>query len=334
MINIALVGCGGMAHSHANQLLKIPECKVVATCDVIESRALDYKTRYFPDARTFVSFDEMIKTSDLKLDAVVLVTPHTTHYPQATAALRAGLHVCVEKPMVTSSQHAYDLWKTVNASGKKLAIALQAPYCAEYQYIRQLRDSGRLGKVQIIQGWLAQGWLKAVAGTWRQDPAQSGGGQMYDSGAHVLNGMMWLMNEPVVEVACMIDNVGCPVDINGVAIMKFASGAFGSVAIGGNSPGWEVHIKIQTDRLQVVTGPHGGFLNIHGDPELKYPPVNTTGPSGAFTVNRNFINAILGKEELVNPVRYGVLLSALMDAMYESASSGKPVKVAPVPDKL
>ena len=48
-----------------------------------------------------------------QLDAVVLVTPHTLHYPQAKAALERGIHVLVEKPMVTELEHAYDLWDTV-----------------------------------------------------------------------------------------------------------------------------------------------------------------------------------------------------------------------------
>lgn len=157
-----------------------------------------------------------------KLDALVFVTPHSLHYPQAKAALEHGLHVLLEKPMVTSSPHAYDLWKTVKKTGKMLGITFQVPYTAHYAYLAKQRDSGELGKVQIISGWIAQNWLKKTVGTWRQDPAVSGGGQMYDTGAHLCNGIMWLMNEPVVEVACVHDKCFSPVDINGVAIARFA----------------------------------------------------------------------------------------------------------------
>lgn len=331
-LRFALVGCGGMAGIHAQALLKIPEVKVVALCDILPKCIAGFKEKYFPEVELFENYDEMIKT--VKLDAVVLVTPHTLHYHQAKLALEAGVHVLVEKPMVTSSEHAYDLWKTVKQTGKLLGVAFQAPYTPEYQYIQSLRDTGQMGKVQIIQGWLAQGWLKGTAGTWRHQPELSGGGQMYDSGAHVLNGMMWLMNEPVVEVSCLIDNVGSPVDINGVAALKFQSGALGSVGIGGNSPGWNVRLSIQTDKLQVITGPHGGFLEVTGDPHYKYPHVPASREPGAFTPHSNFVNTLLGKEKLIVPIRYGVLLSALMDALYESASTGKLVKVRPVPDAI
>lgn len=334
MIHVALVGCGGFANAHAQVLEKIADCKVVALVDPTIQRAQEFKARYFPNAVTLDSYENLLDSPPSKLDAVVLVTPHTLHFSQSKAALERGLSVLVEKPMVTSSDNAYELWRAVQRTRKLLGIAFQAPYSAEYQFLKKLRDERQWGTVQIIQGWLAQGWLKSTSGTWRQDPGKSGGGQMYDSGAHVLNSMMWLMDEPVVEVSCLIDNAGSSVDINGVALMKFQSGALGSVAIGGNSPGWNAGINIQTDRMQIKTGPHGGFLEITGDPSFKYPAVPFDPTPGAYSAHRNFINALLGRETLQSPVRYGVLLSALMDAMYESAQLQSPVSVKPVPVDL
>lgn len=333
MIRFALVGCGGMANWHAQMLQKISDCKVVALCDTVKSHTETFKRNYFHDAAEFESYDALL-ASDMGIDAVVLVTPHTLHYPQAKAALERGKHVLVEKPMVTHSEHAYDLWHTVKRTGRQLGITFQAPYTAEYQAIKRLRDSGELGRIQLIQGWLAQGWLKATANTWRQKPELSGGGQMYDSGAHVLNGIMWIMNEPVVEVSCMYDTCGSPVDINGVAIMKFASGAMGSVCLGGNSPGWDVGVQVQSEHMQLRTGPHGGWLECKKQGKHFYPVVPWSDMPSAFSPHLNFVNALLGREELQAPVRYGVLLSALMDAMYESAAKHAPVAVKPVPDSV
>jgi len=333
MINIALVGCGGHANGfHVGILKKSTEAKVVALVDPIAERTAKFK-EHFPEAAEYRDIADLLKNPPSKLDAVILVTPHATHYGQIKSALQAGLHVLSEKPMVTNSEHAYDLWKTVKQTGKLLAISFQAPYTAEYQYLKKLRDAGEWGPVQIVSGWLAQGWM-GTKGTWRQDPAVSGGGQMYDSGSHVLNGMMWLMNEPVVEVGCFADNHGTPVDINGTAILKFQSGALGTVGIGGNSPGWNVDIRIQTEKLQFRTGPHGGYLEMTGTPKFKYPAVATSDKPGAFTPHENFFAAIRGEAELQAPVRYGVLLSALMDALYESVRTKGIVKVKPVPNDI
>src|SRR4051794_12396177 len=154
MINLALVGCGGMANWHAQQLKSIGDCKVVALCDTVPAQTKQFKEKYFADAAEFESYDALLERPPTKLDGVVLVTPHTLHYPQAKAALERGLLVLVEKPMVTSSAHAYDLWKTVKQTGRKLGITFQAPYSAEYGYIAQQRDAGKLGKVQLVSGYL------------------------------------------------------------------------------------------------------------------------------------------------------------------------------------
>jgi predicted dehydrogenase len=333
MIRIALVGCGGMANWHAQVLQKIADAKVVALMDCNAAQTKAFREKYFPDAIEYGSYEAMLAKADA-LDAVVLVTPHTLHYPQAKAALEAGLHVLVEKPMVTNLEHAYDLWKTVKRTGKVFGISIQAPYTREFGYLARERDAGRLGRVQLISGWLAQDWMKNTRDTWRQDPALSGGGQMYDSGAHMLNAIMWLMNDPVVEVACFYDRCDSPVDINGVAIAKFQNGVLAAIAIGGNCGAFQTSIQIQTDRMLIVTDQYGRKLEITVPGRTVYPHVPEDDRPAAGTPHLNFIEAIHGREQLRAPVRYGVLLSALMDAMYESADTGKPMTVTAVPDDI
>ena len=294
MVNIALVGCGGMANYHATQLSKIPDCKVIALVDTVPAQTKLYKEKFFKDAIEFTDYNTLLDKPPAKLDGVVLVTPHTLHHEQSKAALQRGVNVLVEKPMVTSSEHAYDLWKTVNQSGKLLGIGFQSSYTPEFAYLAAERDAGRLGKVQLVSGWLSQSWLKGTTNTWRQKPELSGGGQMYDSGAHMLNAMMWLMNDPVVEVACFYDKVGSPVDINGVAIIRFQNGALGSICIGGNCPPFRTEIQIQTDTMLIVTDQYGGKLEMTGRENKKiYPRVEQQLDTPATgTPHANFVNAI------------------------------------------
>jgi predicted dehydrogenase len=334
MIELALIGCGNMAHWHAQQLQKIDRCKVVALVDPVAEQTRQFKEKYFHDAAQYDSLENLLAVPPARLNGVVLVTPHTLHFSQAMLALENGLHVLVEKPMVTRSEHAYELWRAVKKSGKMLGITFQSPYTSEFGYIAAEREAGRLGKVQIISGWLSQNWMKWTKGSWRQDQKLSGGGQMYDSGAHLLNAFMWLMNEPVVEVACFYNRVDAPVDINGVAIVRFAGGAIGSVAIGGNCPAFRTEIQIQTHKFLIITDQYGGKLEMKTDEKRIYPHVVADDRPSAGTPHLNFINAILGEEKLRVPVRYGVLLSALMDALYESADKQRPVKVEPVPDDI
>jgi predicted dehydrogenase len=177
MIHLAIVGCGKMASWHAEELSKLPDVKVIALVDPIPARTAEIRKRFFQKAHEFTSMESMLADKRVKLDAVNIVTPHTLHFPQAKAALERGLHVLVEKPMVTNSKDACELWRAVKSTGKVLAITYQAPYTEEFAYLAHLRDSGGLGKVQLISGWVSQNWLKGTANTWRQDPAFSGVGR-------------------------------------------------------------------------------------------------------------------------------------------------------------
>lgn len=334
MLKFALVGCGGMATWHAQMLKAIEECQVIALVDICPPNTASYAEKFFPEAQQFESYDVMLSKLGDELDGVVLVTPHADHFPQIKRALERGINVLTEKPMVVDSAHAIEVAKLVKKSGKKLGITFQAPYTPEFEYLGAERKAGRLGKVQVISGTICQGWKGLTAGKWRQNPAISGGGQMYDTGAHIINGILWIMNEPVVEVGCFYDKAGTEVDINGVAILKFQSGAIASLAIGGNCPMWHTDIIFQTDKVMFTTASHGGKLDMKVNGKPTYPHVKTKEHPAAHSPHLNFVNALLGKEELVVPVRYGVLLSLLMDAMYESAHTGKIVKVKPLPTDL
>jgi len=89
MVNFAIIGCGSMAHSHAAQILKIPEIKVVALVDPLVDRTAAFKEKYFHDAAEYASMDELL-TGAKKLDAVLLVTPHTLHTPRRRRRLNMG----------------------------------------------------------------------------------------------------------------------------------------------------------------------------------------------------------------------------------------------------
>ena len=210
-LNFALIGCGGMANWHAQCLQKIEGVRVVGLCDTNPQSTKTFKEKYFPDAHEYTDYQQMIRHPAEKIDATVLVTPHTLHYSQGKACLRKllVLHVLCEKPMVTRSEQAYDLWKTVKQTGKQFAITYQAPYTVEYQAIKRLREEGKMGEVQLIQGWLAQGWLKATPKhlatkprairRWPNVRQRSPRPKRHDVDR---------MNEPVIEVACFYDKVG------------------------------------------------------------------------------------------------------------------------------
>ncbi len=327
-----MVGCGAMAHWHAKELLKSGVVKIVALVDPSPPHAEDFRQQHAPDALIYESLDTLLEKPPAPIDAIVIVTPHTLHYAQAKTALERGIHVLCEKPMVTNTADAYDLWQTATRTGKLLSITFQSPHTAQFGQLRQLLDTGEIGRIYSITGWVSQGWLSATRNTWRQDPALSGGGFMYDTGAHLLNAVMWIMNDPVVEVGCFVDNRNSPVDIAGAVCMKFQNGAIASLAFPGDTPTFENDLSLFTATHTIHTNAYGHKLDIFAKDHSRFDVHIPF--TGSTTPHANFIATLQGRESLRSPARFGVLLSALMDAMYESGRTGNIVKVKPVPKEL
>lgn len=335
-IKLAIIGCGGMAHAHGDWLKGIPEAEVVALCDIKkENMERLWKAKFGgrEEVRRYDSMDKLLKNPPKDLDGVIIVTPHTLHFEQSMAALDAGWNVLVEKPMVTSSAHAKKLAAKVKETGLLLQVSFQASYSAEFAFIREALKMGLIGELQTVTAWSHQGWRpKAVDPKnprWRHDPKLSGGGQMYDTGAHLFNAIAWCLDRPVEEVYCWIDNKGMKVDINAVMTIRWQGNVLGTATISGNNPGWDEGIIIAGDKGRIHTGIHGGRLEVFDENghKVKYPNV----PFPHYTPDKNFVYCLLGKATPMCPVRYGILHSWLMDALYKSAKTRSSVRLTTPP---
>ena len=226
--------------------------------------------------------------------------------------------------MVTSADQAHELAATAEKTGKIFVVGYNTPCSAEFYYLREQIRSKALGNLELISGWLVQNWLKATLGTWRQKPELSGGGQAYDSGAHLLNSLCWSVESPVAEVYAFIDNKGAPVDINSSINIRFDNGVFASMVVGGNCPAGGAHMMLAFENGRIdIDGWGGSWIDIYeGGKKVKYPQI----VESAQTPNDNFIDAILGRAEPRTTPVNGIIQSELMDAIYESAKTGQPAK--------
>lgn len=327
-VRVAILGCGGMAGGHARRFAANPDAEVVALCDVsadIVKAFCDNHLRGVEPQPAFYT-DPAEMYAKAKPDAVTIVTPHTLHFEHGMQALEAGCHVLMEKPMVTDSQQAHKLAAKVKETGKVFVVGYNTPCSPEFKYLRKLMRSGELGKLEVVSGWLSQDWRNGTKGRWRQEPALSGGGQMYDSGAHLFNSLVWLVEQDVAEVQAFVDNMDTPVDINGTVNIKFVDGTLATIAISGNcsDAGAGLFLCFADGRVD-VDGWGGGWIRVckRGQGQLKYPPIE----GQADSPMDNFIDAILGRAEPQTSPVNGIIQSELMDAIYESARTGKVVKV-------
>lgn len=323
-VKVAILGCGGMAGAHARRLKNHPDVAIVGCCDVGSEHVERFIQRHLEDVATKpkVFTDAATMYRETKPDAVVIVTPHTLHFEHGKQALEAGCHVLMEKPMVTDSGQAHQLAEAVKKSGKVFVVGYNTPCTPEFKYLRNLVRNKELGRLETVTCWLAQNWKRGTKGSWRQDPALSGGGQMYDSGAHLFNSLVWTVEQPVSEVFAFVDNQEAPVDINGAVNIRFADGTLATVTVGGNCPndGARMDMMFENGRVE-IDGWSGSWIKVFkgGEGQIKYPNI----PGKSESPDDNFIDAILGRAEPQTSPINGINQSELMDAIYESARTGQ-----------
>lgn len=319
-MRVGLVGCGAIALRHYGALMEDPRAELVAVCDRVEEqidwlfeRASDIAgprpARYGETAELY---------SRERLDAVVIATPHAAHRANILEALDAGLHVLVEKPMVTSVGDALEIRDRLDRGDRVLAVGNKTPVMGTFRLLRAMMRDGRLGALSLASGYISQGWRGSQAGRWRQDPAVSGGGMAYDSGSHLINSLLWAVESDPVEVVARADHCGLEVDVNSAALIRFANGTMATLAIGGDtlgSMGSFLVFLFERGRVE-IDGVHGRWMRVFDengevsvDPDLGRLVVPTT----------QFITAVLDGERPATGVEEAIRQSRFMEAFYRSA---------------
>jgi predicted dehydrogenase len=325
-IRLGIIGTGGIARHHLNQIKAIDGVAVTALCD-INPAAIEKAQTQFPHlAEAFVTADykELLKRDDV--DAVLVCTPHTQHADQLIDAVNANKHILMEKPMVCSVDDAHRVLKHIENYDKVVALAYQRHAMGQFIFIREKIASGEVGAVTFISALQCQGWKHGTAGSWRQDPALSGGGQINDSGSHLLDILLWITGLTVAEVSAFIDNRGTPVDINSALAFRFTNGAQGNISVVGESViGWHEDISIWCE--------NGAFLYRNGsltfvDGQGQSHKMDDSNLPSSHNIDEDFIATIRGEHGPAAPPLCGLRTIELTEAAWRSAAQNSaPVKM-------
>ncbi len=323
-VRVAMVGCGGYQRYRISNLLKVPEAQIVALVDPSEDQI--HKTQVahpqLADTEVFSDYRKMLETA--KVDAVMIATPHTQHMDQILDSFAAGAHVCCEKPLVTSVADAHRVIEARDKAGKVGMVSYQRHFQAEYRFIREKIKSGNAGKFQFVSSMLGQSWLRATKGTWRQELALSGGGQLNDSGSHVLDIILWMSGTGPETVCGFTENFDSEVDINSALSVKFRNGGLGSFSVVGNGFDWRDDVSIFCENIVFYI--RDGKLTMIDRKENKFLAENLGGGSSP---DQHFIDCVLGRTECDAPFECGLEVIRLTEAAWQSAAKGgAPVHVA------
>ncbi|MBR5985244.1 MAG: Gfo/Idh/MocA family oxidoreductase [Clostridia bacterium] len=355
IVNVGIIGCGGIAQNkHMPSLSKIENVRMVAFCDLIPERAQMAKAKYgTPDAFVCTDYRELLAIRDIEV--VHVLTPNREHAEITVAALKAGKHVMCEKPMAKTAEGARQMCAAARESGKKLAIGYQHRMKPQARFAKEYIESGALGEIYYANCLAIRRRGTPNWGVFLDEDAQ-GGGPIIDIATHSLDLTLYLMNNyepdmvvgkthkklehpeagniwgdngvsttPLEEAACAFIRMK-----NGATILLETSWALntdepiqeGSCVLCGSKAGLslknnELRInKVELGRQEVtkVDCSAGGVAFYDG-----------ASVSPAEAEARAWIDAIVNDTEQVVKPEQAMVVSEILEAIYESSKSGKPV---------
>lgn len=323
-IRLGMIGCGGFTRYRLNNTLKVAEAEVVALADPEASQIAATREKHpeTKDCREFSDYKDLIASGEV--DAVMIATPHTQHVDQICDALDAGLHALCEKPLVTSVADAHRVIAARDKSGKVGMVSYQRRFQPEFRKIREMLESGEAGKLQFVIGLSCQEWKRAVAGTWRQIPELSGGGQLNDTGSHFVDILLYLVGKQAKSVSAYGDFRGTPVDIDSALSVQFEDGVLGTITIVGDAPAWHEEITIMTDEMAFYI--RQGKLTTQTFRGEKTPVEVASEPT--ISPDQHFVDCITKGTKCESPFEAGLAVIGLTEAAWTSmAHEGQAVKV-------
>ena len=187
-LKVAIIGTGWIADSHIVEYKKMPDIELVALADLVDGKAKAFADKWeLPDARIYSSHKELID-NEKDIDLVSICTYNRTHAECAIYALDHGINVILEKPMCVTLDEAAEIMRAEKRSGKLLSIGFQPRFDPNMKQVREVVQSGVLGKIYYIQtGGGRRAGIPFPFGTTFLEQKTAGIGAMGDIGCYSLD---------------------------------------------------------------------------------------------------------------------------------------------------
>ena len=324
-LRVGVVGTGTLGTGLGRALNGTTTGRVVAIADVAEDSRTRAGDRLDVSAeRRYEVYGEMLDDADL--DAVFVATPHALHYEQVVAAMDRDLHVLCEKPLTVSLETARDLVERDEAREEVLMVGYQRHIEGPYVAAREAVESWD-GQPTFVTAEITQNWISGQRGSWRANPALSGGGQLFDTGSHIIDAVLWITGlEPTAVTASMVfqgENDG--VDTQATLTVEFEADAAATIAVSGDAPRVREHHRFWGDDGAVyVDGRGWNDRTVHTvdtDGAERHPRIEDRYPNKVVA----FVEAV---EEGVEPPatpRDALKVTAVTEAAYRAARTGERV---------
>ncbi len=331
MLRIGMVGLGliSAAHGHGYELEK-DLVEMAAVCDSADELA---ETRAkMIGCRAYRDYDDFL--ADNEIDAVDLMVPHHLHFAMAKAALEAGKHVLVEKPLANTSGEAEQLLALAKERDLIISVAENTRFVTAYLALQKVLEDGRLGDVRLIRTFIAGSEVVRLSDPtlWKGSRVGSGGGTIMDAGAHSFYLLHWLFGE-IKKVRAVQYKMVPESEVEDHAIV---SGTLDSGAIFSSEFTFTAEIP-WTERLEVYGSTGSVIIDQLADPpalwyrdewDARGTPLEGVG-SDVFGWKlhsiadgvRDFARAVVERRAPLVDVELGVVALRVIERAYESAAA-------------
>jgi len=353
-LRIGIIGCGGIANGkHMPSLAKITEIEMVAFCDIELEKAEAAAKKYGnEEAKVYTDYKEFLK--DESIDVVHVCTPNRSHSFITVDVLEAGKHVMCEKPMAINSAEARIMLETAKRTGKKLTVGYQNRFRADSRYLKATCENGDLGDIYFAK---AHAIRRRAVPTWGVflNEFEQGGGPLIDIGTHALDLTLWMLNN--YKPKYVVGNVYHKLSKKENAAnawgpwdpKKFTveDSAFGFITMENGATivlesSWALNSLEVGEAKTTLCGTEGGAdmkdgLRINGENLSRLYETKVDFKSGGVAFNegisedpaeveaRQWIDCILNDKEPIVKPEQALVVTEILEAIYESSKTGKPV---------
>lgn len=309
MLRVGIIGCGNIFPMHAIPICNIEGLMLVGVCDVkrerADSAAKKYNTSAFYDYRQFIS--------GRNLDAVHICLPHYLHHEVAQFALNNGVNILSEKPMTIKYQDAVDTVELAKKLNLQYGVIFQSRYNNSAQVVKQVLNSGQLGKVRSARVVLT--WNRSddyySGSDWKGTWEREGGGVVIDQAIHSLDLANWFIDSDIESVQANIYNRNhkiMRVEDTAEGFIQYKSGAtLGFWAMNNYACDDSIEVRLSCENGKVTMDYDNAVIKlnngsvINAEPqkiEIKYENNKDYWGSGHITQIKQFYDAVRGNQPL------------------------------------
>ena len=342
-LGFGIIGVGMIADFHAQAIAHTKGGRLagVATRNADNARAFAAK-HHVPFAT--VSVDELVQRPDVHV--LCITTPSGAHLEPALAAVRAGKHIVVEKPIEITTERADELLRAADAAGVKVSPIFQARFGEGARTMKAAIDAGRFGRIVLASAYVKWQRSREYYTGWKGSLKLDGGGALINQAIHGIDLLQWFAGLPAEVFSWKTRRVhaGIEGEDTAIAALRYPNGALGTIeATTAAWPGWQRRIELCGEQGSAMLEDdhisHWDFREPEpGDDAIRAKKVDAKMRSGAgepraisFEGHRRQIQDLIDAVRENRPVaidgheaRKAV---ALIRALYASAESGRPVKL-------